>query len=111
MPPAAIVIAAEAIAEAEPTSAWQPPSAPEIEALLAITSPNAPAVKRKSSCCDSLKPSFSIATVSTAGKQPAEPAVGVAHTKPILALDSLTAMALRAAPRIAESAKVFPFLM
>ena len=76
-----------------------------------MTRPNAPAVKRKSNCCDWLKPSISIAVVRTAGKQPAEPAVGVAQTKPILALDSLTAMALRAAPKTAESARVFPFLM
>ena len=111
VPPAAIVIAAAAIAEAEPTSAWQPPSAPEIEALFAMTKPNAPAVKRKSNCCDSVKPSFSIAVVRTAGRQPADPAVGVAQTKPILALDSLTAMAFLAAPKTAESAKVFPFLI
>ena len=76
-----------------------------------MTRPNAPAVKRKSSCCDWLKPSFSIAVVRTAGRQPADPAVGVAQTKPILALDSLTAMAFLAAPRTAESAKVFPLLM
>ncbi len=76
-----------------------------------MTRPNAPAVKRKSSCCDSFKPNFSIATVRTAGKQPAEPAVGVAQTNPILALDSLTAIAFLAAPKTAESAKVFTLLM
>ena len=34
-----------------------------------------------------------MAEVRTAGKQPADPAVGVAQTKPIFALCSLTAIA------------------
>ncbi len=51
------VRAAALMAEADPTSASQPPSAPEIEALLAMTSPKAPA-KRKSSCCSCVKSNF-----------------------------------------------------
>ena len=39
------------------------------------------------------------------------PAVGVAHTRPILALCSLTAIALRAADKTVKSDRVFPFLM
>src|SRR5699024_1465001 len=46
VPPAISTIAAEAMAPAEPTSAWQPPAAPEIKALLATTNPNAPAVNK-----------------------------------------------------------------
>src|SRR5699024_4171084 len=46
VPPAISTIAAEAIAPAEPTSAWQPPEAPAINALFATTHPNAPAVNK-----------------------------------------------------------------
>ena len=98
------------MAEAEPTSAWQPPSAPEIEALFAMTSPKAPAAKRKSSCSSWLRSNFWIAAVRTAGRQPALPAVGVAQTKPIFALCSLTAMAFRAADRMVKSDKALPLL-
>ncbi|CAG5142806.1 Uncharacterised protein [Streptococcus pneumoniae] len=65
-----------------------------------MTSPKAPAAKRKSNCCSWLRSNFSIAAVRTEGRQPALPAVGVAQTKPILALCSLTAIAFRAAERI-----------
>ena len=40
--------AAAAIAEAEPTSPWQPTSAPEIDALVLMIAPKAAAVSRKS---------------------------------------------------------------
>ena len=39
---------AAAMAEAEPTSAWQPASAPEIEALNFTSPPIAAAVRKKS---------------------------------------------------------------
>ena len=48
--------AAAAIAAAEPTSAWQPPSAPEIEALCLHRPPIAAAVMRKSPIFDALAP-------------------------------------------------------
>ena len=46
VPPAISTIAAAAIAAAEPTSAWQPPAAPEIDALFATMKPNAPEVNK-----------------------------------------------------------------
>ncbi len=45
-PPDISTMAAAAIAAAEPTSAWHPPAAPEIDALLATTNPNAPEVNK-----------------------------------------------------------------
>src|SRR5690606_16618887 len=50
-PPAISTIAAAAIAPAEPTSAWQPPAAPEIKALLATTRPKAPEVNKYRIIC------------------------------------------------------------
>ena len=49
-----------------------------------------------------------MADVRTAGRQPALPAVGVAQTKPILALCSLTAIAFFAAVSTVWSDKAFP---
>ena len=49
-----------------------------------------------------------MATPKTAGKHPAEPAVGVAQTRPILAFSSLTAMAFLAADSMEVSDSVIP---
>src|SRR5699024_6060104 len=46
VPPAISTMAAEAIALADPTSAWHPPAAPEMKELFATTKPNAPAVNK-----------------------------------------------------------------
>ena len=46
VPPSAAQRPAAAIAEAEPTSPWQPTSAPEIEALCLMSPPMAAAVRR-----------------------------------------------------------------
>ena len=73
-----------------------------------MTRPKAPAANRKFSCSSSESPNFSIADVRTAGRQPALPAVGVAQTKPILALCSLTAIAFFAAVSTVWSDKAFP---
>ena len=73
-----------------------------------MTRPNAPAVNRKLSCSSSVKLSFSMAVEITAGKHPALPAVGVAQTSPILAFNSLTAIAFLTAARIVVSEIVFP---
>ena len=48
LPPSAAQRPAAAIAAAEPTSPWQPTSAPEIEALVLMIPPIAAAVSRKS---------------------------------------------------------------
>jgi hypothetical protein len=48
LPPRAAQRPAEAIAAAEPTSPWQPTSAPEIEALVLMMPPTAAAASRKS---------------------------------------------------------------
>src|SRR5699024_5393707 len=90
VPPASSTSAAAAIAEALPTSAWQPPAAPEILALFATTKPKAPEVKRKRTFCSSVMDgSFWTMAKSTPGTTPAEPAVGVAQILPIAALTSL----------------------
>jgi hypothetical protein len=49
LPPSTAARPAAAIAAAEPTSPWQPTSAPEIEALRLMSPPIAAAVSRKSS--------------------------------------------------------------
>ena len=78
------------MAEAEPTSAWQPPSAPEREASFSITRPIPPAVKNARTRASSLAP-FSAATVNrTAGSTPQAPAVGAATIRPMQALTSAT---------------------
>ena len=47
VPPSTSVRAAAAIEQAEPTSPWQPTSAPEIDAFSLMITPIAPAVSRK----------------------------------------------------------------
>ena len=47
VPPSTSVSPAAAIEQAEPTSPWQPTSAPEIEAFSLNSTPIAPAVSRK----------------------------------------------------------------
>ena len=76
-----------------------------------MTKPKAPAVSRKSNCCRRFNPNFWVAAVRTAGRQPADPAVGVAQTSPILALCSLTAIAFFAAVKTVKSDNVFPDLI
>ena len=81
------------MAVAVPHSAWQPPTAPAMEAFSATTRPMAPAVKRARVM------SFMVAFVSsataarTAGRIPQEPAVGQATMQYIFAFASAVAMA------------------
>lgn len=72
VPPAISTTAAAAIPVADPTSAWQPPAAPAMKALFAITNPNAPAVNRNSSICSRVGFSFSLTANKTPGTTPAE---------------------------------------
>src|SRR5699024_1207333 len=86
VPPATSTAAAAPIPEALPTSAWQPPVAPAMQALLAITIPNPPAVNKNLTICSSSNPNLF-------SRVPEDPAVGVAHITPIAALTSFVAMA------------------
>src|SRR5699024_11102589 len=86
--------AAAAMAPAEPTSAWQPPVAPEIKALFATTIPNAPVVNKKRSMSSRDAFNLSFTENKTPGTQPALPAVGVAQIIPIAAFTSLVPIAL-----------------
>src|SRR5690606_15040050 len=99
VPPAISTTAAAAIPVAEPTSAWQPPAAPEINALLAITYPMAPPTNRARTICSRLLPKRSAAANTQPGRMPQEPAVGVATIVPIAAFTSEVAVALATASR------------
>ncbi len=88
-PPISATRAAAAMPLAVPTSAWQPPAAPEMTALLAMTRPIAPAQNSAFTTSSSLAPSCSWADSSTPGSTPQEPAVGVAQMRPMAALTSL----------------------
>ena len=93
VPPRSSTRAAAAIAEADPTSAWQPPSAPETEALRARRAPTALAHHRASTTCSSVAPTASPTARRQPGTTPADPAVGAATITPIVAERSRTAIA------------------
>ena len=80
------------MAEAAPISAWHPPSAPEMDALVAITWPKPAATYRHWIIVSSESPSRSCRGSSTAGMTPLAPAVGAATINPMVALTSSTAM-------------------
>ena len=80
--------------DAEPHSAWHPPSAPEMEAVCAITIPKAPAVKIDITISLLANPLSSYMDTKHPGRIPQEPAVGVATILPIAALQLETHMAL-----------------
>src|SRR5699024_11270491 len=82
------------LAAAEPTSAWQPPAAPDIDALFATTNPNAPEVSKKFNISLRVGSSRGFKPNRTPGTTPAEPAVGVAQIFPIAAFTSFVATAL-----------------
>ena len=108
VPPAASTAAAAAIALALPTSAWHPPVAPAIIALLATTIPKAAEVKRNRTCCSWFKFIVSAIENTTPGKVPLAPAVGVAHTSPIAALTSFVPSAYCTPARTLSPDNVFP---
>ena len=91
LPPQISTAAAAAMPEALPTSAWQPPVAPAIIALLAVTIPNALAQKRKAIIWSVVNPRFFCNANNTPGIVPEEPAVGVAQINPMAALTSFVA--------------------
>ncbi|MNN39192.1 hypothetical protein D3C81_1532220 [compost metagenome] len=93
VPPASSTTAPAAIAEAEPTSAWHPPAAPEIKDWFAMTIPIAPEVNRKRTIISRLTPSSGANPNKHPGITPQAPAVGVATIVPIAALTSLVAIA------------------
>ena len=70
VPPNIATAAAAAIAEAEPTSAWQPASAPATEALRISRQPIAPAVKSPLRTVASSSPNSSSSAKRTAGSTP-----------------------------------------
>ena len=94
LPPINSTRAAAAIPDAEPHSAWHPPSAPAIEAVWAITIPNAPAVKMDITISLFGSPLSSYMETRQPGRIPQEPAVGVATILPIAALQLDTHIAL-----------------
>src|SRR5699024_601758 len=89
VPPAISTRAAAAIALALPTSAWQPPAAPEMFALFATTKPNAPEVNRNLIMSSRDTPCFSFMANNTPGTTPPHPAAVAAQTSPIAAFTSL----------------------
>ena len=93
VPPSICASAAAAMAAAEPTSAWQPPSAPATLALRESSMPTAAA--HQSACWMSFSPvpRASPAEMTHPGTTPEEPAVGAATMTPMVAFCSRTAMA------------------
>ena len=102
VPPNSSTAALAAIAAADPISAWHPPSAPATVAFRAIIDPTIEAFSRALASSASLKPCCSCNVSNTAGITPADPAVGAATIRPIAALVSRTATALRVAEAIME---------
>ena len=93
VPPASSQVAAAAMAHAAPTSAWQPPSAPDTVAFLVMRYPTAAAQESPRARSSSVNPRSSPSAMSTPGTTPALPAVGAATMRPIEAFVSSTAIA------------------
>ena len=101
MPPSTAARPAAAIEQAEPTSPWQPTSAPEIDALrLEQHARSRLAVSRNSTMPSSLGAGHEAASSSAAppGMMPAAPLVGAVTTRPPPAFSSLTASAYTVEP-------------
>ena len=84
---------AAAMEQALPISAWQPHSAPEMEAFVLMIFPTMPAAAQAWSMSLSEKPSCSCLKTNTAGSTPLAPQVGAVTTTPPPAFSSLTAKA------------------
>ena len=108
VPPASSVIAAAAMAAAEPHSAWHPPWAPAKEALFAMTIPIAEAVKRAITQSWSEHPFSTCMVISAAGRMPQLPAVGAATIRPMEAFNSETASARYRAPERKDPVRLLP---
>ena len=93
VPPNSSHAAEAAMALAAPTSAWQPPSAPETVALRVMRYPMPAAFANASTICSSENSWMSWQARSMAGKTPDDPAVDAATMRPMEALVSRTAMA------------------
>ena len=91
------VSAAAAMAAAAPHSAWQPPSAPDMLAWLAMACPTAAAVNKASTASSSVAPRSSIMASTAPGRIPQAPAVGAATIFPMQALHSAVARAYTSA--------------
>ena len=91
--PAAVSAAAAAMAQATPTSPWQPTSAPEMEALALAILPNRLAVARARRMVLSSNSQISCTSRHTAGSTPQEPQVGAVTTTPPAAFSSAQASA------------------
>ena len=81
------------MAAAEPHSAWQPPSAPEMLARVAMVCPTAAATNSASTALRSLMFLSSIIASTAPGRMPQAPAVGAATILPMHALHSAVARA------------------
>jgi hypothetical protein len=95
VPPSAAHSPAAAMAEADPTSPWQPTSAPEIDALCLISPPMAEAVSRKVAPPLLRRADAVVAVVAQdRGHHPRRAVGGRGHdTRPPAAFSSFTAMA------------------
>ena len=92
VPPIISTAALAAMALAVPTSAWQPPSAPDTVDARATSMPTAAALASPRFSCSRARPFSSCSANSTAGSTPADPAVGAATMRPMQAFVSSTAM-------------------
>ena len=101
--------AAAAMAEAAPTSAWHPASAPATEAFRIRRYPTAPAVYRPFKISSSDRSYSSWRASRTPGTTPEEPAVGAATITPIEAFTSRTAIAYIMALDIRSPQTLLPF--
>ena len=81
------------MAAALPVSAWQPPTAPETDALRWIMRPMPAETKRPSAIFLSDRPCISAKVVKKPGMMPEAPAVGAATTLPMQAFVSFAAKA------------------
>ena len=79
--------------QAEPISAWQPHSAPEMEAFVLMRSPITPPAASARTMSSSEKPRSSCIYSSAAGITPLEPHVGAVTISPPEAFCSATANA------------------
>ena len=92
VPPRSSVSALAAMAEAAPTSAWHPASAPDTEAFRISRYPTAPALSSPVSRASSPRFLLSPTASSQPGSTPEEPAVGAATIRPISPFTSRTAI-------------------
>ena len=111
VPPISSTTAPDAIAAAEPHSAWHPPSAPEKVAFIPIIIPIAEAANNPVISSSSVLFNNSPALKITAGNIPHEPAVGHATILPIEPLTSEDDIAIAIAVTIPLPIRDLPELL